>query len=82
MKKLKIINFWIIAFGYLFWNILRGNQWNMIYVDFDNGEGENGRQKRKQFIAKKNFSSYDIYWQDIGQFFREYRDAKEKENKG
>ena len=60
-QTLKIIKFWIIAFSLIMWNVLRGRQWNMVYVDFDFGG-----QKRKQYIAKRSCGSYDIYWQDLG----------------
>ena len=64
MEKLRIIKFWVTAFSLIIWNVLKGKQWNMVYVDFDNGEGKD----RAQYIARRAYGSYDIYWKDLGGF--------------
>ena len=64
MQKLKIIKFWCIAFFYILWNVIKGYQWNMVYVDFHIDEGE-VRPIRKQLIAKRTVDGLNIYWQDL-----------------
>lgn len=65
MKKAKILWFWLIAFKTILLQIIKGNEWNMIYVDFHLGDFEDGRPIRKQLIAKRTCSGYEIYWQDL-----------------
>lgn len=65
MNKIKIILFWVKAFYTIINETLKNNNWHMIYVDFQYGITENGTPMRKQLIAKRNFSSFDVYWQNI-----------------
>jgi hypothetical protein len=65
MRRLKIAWFWAVAFSVLVWNILKGNTWHMIYVDFHLGDYPDGRPIRKQLIAKRRVGGFDIYWQDL-----------------
>ena len=68
-RKCKIIKFWCIAFSVIIWNTLKDNQWNMLYADFHFGDDKiTGRAIRKQLIAKRSMSGYDIYWQDLSAF--------------
>jgi hypothetical protein len=69
MRKLNELKFWIVAFCYIVFNTMRNRNWNMIYVDFDNGEYPDGRIKRKQLIAKKTCGGLELSWQDLSKFF-------------
>lgn len=66
--KLRIIWFWLVAFSVIAWNTLKGNEWNMVYVDFHLGDDKLGRPIRKQLIAKRRIGGFDIYWQDLRAF--------------
>ena len=73
MQKLKIIKFWCIAFGVIIWNTLKGNNWHMLYADFHYGDDKiTGQPIRKRLIARRSMSSYDIYWQDLSVFRKQY----------
>ena len=76
MRKLRLIWFWCVAFIVIIWNILKGNKWHMIYIDFHFGNKEDGSTIRKQLIAKQGVNSCDIYWQDLNKLFkREEKDV-------
>ena len=64
MRKVRVLYFWVVAFSCIAWNVLKGNEWSMVYVDLHCGDNANGSPIRKQLIAKKSFGSLDIYWQD------------------
>jgi hypothetical protein len=68
MHRLKEIWFWIVAFSCIIWNTIIGKNWNMIYVDFDNGTYLDGRIKRKQLIAKKTCKGMELFWQDLSKY--------------
>ena len=71
MNKIRIIWFWIVAFSVIIWNVIKGNQWNLVYVDFHFGDDfKTGKTIRKQLIAKKTTDSLDIYWQDLSDICR------------
>ena len=63
-NKVKLVKFWTIAFGVIIFNVVKGNEWQMIYCDFHIGDNKNGTPKRKQLIAKKSYNDCSIYWQD------------------
>ena len=66
MRKLRIIWFWIVAFSVIVWNTLKGNEWNLVYVNFHCGDSTDGTPIRKQLIAKKTISGFEVYWQYPG----------------
>ena len=68
MNKLKILKFWVVAFYVIIKNTLRNNEWHMIYVDFHYGDDQEGFPIRKQLVARRTASSFDIYWQDLKAF--------------
>lgn len=62
--KIKIMCFWFVAFSHIIFRTIKGNNWNMVYVNLDNGVDSTGRQKRKQLIAKRSGSgAFECYWQ-------------------
>lgn len=65
LTRFKVFKFWIIAFSVIMWNVLKGNHWNMAYIDFHLGDDTNGNPIRKQLVARRSCNSLDIYWQEV-----------------
>jgi len=59
----------MVAFKTMIEQIIKGNEWNIIYIDFHLGDKEDGSPIRKQLVAKRDVNGFSIYWQDISVFF-------------
>ena len=68
---LRMIWFWIVSFSVIIYNTIKGNEWNMVYVDFHLGDESSGRPIRKQLIAKRSVDGFGIYWQDLKGWMKE-----------
>lgn len=77
MQKLKIVWFWMVAFTIIIKETLKGNDWHMVYVDFHYGDKPDGRPIRKQLIAKRTVSGFNIGWQDLSQSLHPDSSSKE-----
>ena len=67
IRKLNIVRFWIVAFYTIIRETLKGNEWNMVYVDIHFGDNEDGIPIRKQLIARRMGEGFTVYWQDLDQ---------------
>lgn len=57
-----MIKFWVVAFAVIIYQVVKGNDWHMVYVNFHCGDYGNGRPIRKQLIAKRSVKGLDMYW--------------------
>jgi len=57
--------FWIVAFFVLVKHTLRGNNWHMIYVDFEAGKDAEGKVKRERLIAMKRLGQLVVERQKL-----------------
>ena len=71
-NRCKILWFWLIAFRIVVWQTIKGNDWQMLMVDFQYGDDAKGRPIRRQLIAKKHADGFHIYWQDLSVFWKDF----------